>query len=162
MLFLALFTSPAYSAPSTTVGVIDTHRILQESRRANAKATELKRWRAERQNEIATALEAINKDRKNLLSPDLTQAEHDRLQTQVQEDEANLKRQMQDIDHELRKRTQAVLSAIDKELKPLIAEVAKREDIELLLDASSAQGILFVDANIDLTEDVIKLYDSRP
>ena len=56
-------------------------------------------------------------------------------------------------------RREELLRKIESVVGPLIQQVAKREGLQLVLNDVRDGKILFVDEDIDITEQVIKLYD---
>ena len=53
-----------------------------------------------------------------------------------------------------------MLDTLDKELGPLVQQLAKERNIHLILQGGPEAGIVYADATIDLTPAVIERFDA--
>jgi outer membrane protein len=160
-LLLLLIASPAVSAPSTSVGVINSERVLFESNRGKALIKSLES-RIQQKKQTLDAMQAeIVKIESDLSTRTLEQETRDKFLSELQEKRIAMKRQFEELQRESASERGKRLRQFALDVDPLIKEVAKREGIELVLDAAMGRGVIFVDESIDITEKVIELYDEQ-
>ncbi len=108
-----------------------------------------------RQNEIAQMEEQLNKGGAVMADDKRTQ-----LGREVDEKKKRLERDMQDAEEALRAQQQAILSKLSEKMLAIIEKFAKDNGYYLILDVGEqSTPILYASSNIDITQDIISLYD---
>ena len=159
LLLLVFCIPPLHAAPSTSVGIFDLNRFLQDSARANAMMKELQQWIEQKQLALDTMTAEIRSIQQQLADPEIGQERQTQLATELQTKTLNLRRFNEDTKAKNAMRREELLRKIESVVGPLIQQVAKREGLQLVLNDVRDGKILFVDEDIDITEQVIKLYD---
>ena len=77
----------------------------------------------------------------------------------LQRMERDLKRKQEDSQAEVTRRLNAGLESMQKEIAPLVTQVAKEKGLNLVLLNNPNTGIFYFDSTVDITNDVIKKYD---
>jgi outer membrane protein len=160
---LAAFPAWAAAAPkepALKIGVIDTGRILRESKAAkSASATFQKELEAKRailaaKDKELRLLDAELKNPDSKLTADARKNETDKLAQEVKE----FKRMQTDLDEELKKRDSELTRKLIDEIRQVIRTLVKNENFTLILEKGS---VVHADDAINITDKVIKLYDSQ-
>ena len=156
----------AISAPGVSaaeggkVGVINMQRIMMESSEGKkAKAAfmrelESKKARVASEEKSVKALEDELKAGAAGMKADQRKAKEERLANQVKE----LRRMMQDMDEELKKKDAELTSGIVKDALEAARKVAREEGYSLVMQAGPQ--IVYLDKANDITEQVLKRYES--
>jgi outer membrane protein len=147
-------------AASLKIGVIDTDKILRESVAAkNARAVlldDLKEKRAlftEKQ-EAVGALEEELRDQAQDMSPSERKEKTDALSKELK----NLKRLKDDLEEELNKKNVELTQKILKEVGELVREYFEKKNYSVILEKKS---VVISDDDLDITDEIIRLYDMR-
>ncbi|HLH02313.1 MAG TPA: OmpH family outer membrane protein [Bryobacteraceae bacterium] len=108
-----------------------------------------------RQQELSTLNDQLTKGA-SLLSED-KKAE---LAREIESKKKRLERDMQDADESLRADQQKLLQQIGQRLTAVVNQYAKANGYTLILEEGGASGsVIYAAPSIDVTDDVIKLYD---
>ena len=163
---LALCAGLAFGAdaqqPSTKVGVISVQGAIvgtkdgqKASQELEAKFTPRKKEFDSRQAELTQLQDQYNKggsvmaeDKRNQLARD------------IDEKKKRLERDMQDAQEELQNEQQRVLSGLGQRMMAVIEKYAKDNGYTMILDVGNANTpVLYASSAIDITQDIIQLYD---
>lgn len=161
LLLLAIMITPAYAAPSTSVAVINSERVLLESKRGQAIVKSLHDQLQEKRTLIHTLQSEILEIEQKLSSDSLPPASRNHLQSELQQRRFTMKQHHEELERETSQEKEKRLRQFAREVDPLIREVAKRQGFELVLDAAMGRSVIFVDGSIDITGKVIELYDAQ-
>ena len=161
LLLLAIMITPAQAAPSTSVAVINSERVLLESKRGQAIVNSLHAQLQEKRALIHTLQSEIEEIEQKLSSGSLSPASRNHLQSELQQRRFTIKQQHEELERETSQEKERRLRQFAREVDPLIKEVAKRQGFELVLDAAMGRSVIFVDGSIDITGKVIELYDAQ-
>lgn len=161
LLLLAIMITPAQAAPSTSVAVINSERVLLESKRGQAIVNSLHAQLQEKRALIHTLQSEIEEIEQKLSSGSLSPASRNHLQSELQQRRFTMKQQHEELERETSQEKERRLRQFAREVDPLIKEVAKRQGFELVLDAAMGRSVIFVDGSIDITGKVIELYDAQ-
>jgi outer membrane protein len=147
-------------AASLKIGVIDTDKILRESVAAkNARAVlldDLKEKRAlftEKQQEVGALEEELRDHGKEMSEPERKE-KTDALSKELK----NLKRLKDDLEEELNKKNVELTQKILKEVGELVREYFEKKKYSVILEKKS---VVISDDALDITEEIIRLYDMR-
>ena len=151
------YSGPAYSA-DVKIGVIDTQKIMMESRAAkNARAVFLKDVESKRkiligrQNEVQAMEDKLRKEGKDI-SPQERKERTDKLAQEVKE----LKRLRSDLEEELKKKDMELSQKLLRDIREIVMEYSKKEKYTIILEKRS---VVASDEAVDITDRIIRLYD---
>ena len=145
-------------AAKVKIGVIDTQKIMRESRAAKrARAIFFKDLEAKRavfraKQEEARALEAELKREGKKMSPSASKEKADRLGREIKE----LRRLKSDLEEELKKKDRELTRKLIREIREIVKEFSKKEKYTVILEKKS---VVVADEAIDITDKIIRLYD---
>jgi outer membrane protein len=152
--------APAYGAPVVKIGLIDTQRIMQESKAAkDARALileDIKEKRAlftQKQEKVKAMEDDLDKGSKNLGEQGLKD-KREELNKEVK----NLQRLKSDLEEELNKKNADLTQKILREVGDIVKTFTKEEKYTLILETKS---VVSADETIDVTDQIIKLYDKK-
>lgn len=162
VLALAATAGAQTSAPPTRVGVIHIQNAIIGTNDGRKAAAELearvspKRKELEaKQSAIAQAQDRLNKGR-NTMSAD----EREKLIRDIDQRTKALNRDTEDAQAESEQEQQKVLQDLGGRLMAVIDKYARDNGYNLILDVSSQQTpVLYISSGIDITQDIIALYD---
>jgi outer membrane protein len=160
ILFVATFfisMGPLFAA-DVKIGVIDTQRIMRESKAArNAMAMFSKDVEARRntlnakQKEIQTLQEEIKNKGKDMAGS-VRKEKDDKISQEIKE----FNRLKSDFEEELKKKDAELTQRLLKEIHEVVNEYRKKENYAIIHDK---QTLVSYDEAIDITDKIIKLYD---
>ena len=159
---LAFYCASAFAADANkgAVGVINIQKILIESKSGKeAKAAFDKELEAKRavltaKEKSAIAIENDIKANGAKMTADVRKVKEDKLAEEIKE----LKRLDQDAKDELKKKDNELTSGILKGILEITKKVGDERGYSLIMQAS--QQIVYLDSAIDITDEVLKRYDS--
>jgi len=160
-LLCAAFSATAQQTPGK-VGVISVQGAIvgtkdgqKASQELDTKFTPKKKEFDTRQNEIAQLQDQYNKSG-NLMSDD----KRNQLARDIDEKKKRLERDMQDANEELQGEQQRVLQGLGQRMMAVIEKYAKDNGYSMILDVSNPNTpVLYASSGIDITQDIIALYD---
>jgi outer membrane protein len=152
--------SSSTSAASLKIGLIDTQRILQDSKAAqrarDSIVQELKEKQAVyqgKEREVVSAREAYEREKANLSSEEARER-----QLELARDLKELRRLKADLEEELNLKNRESTARILEEVAEVISEFRKEEGYTFILEKKS---VVTADPAIDVTDDIIRLYDKK-
>jgi outer membrane protein len=157
-----LATAQGPAPPPQKVGFIDVQRVLARSQAGLAAREQLEREKATMQKDVDKNRVEIEKLREELekkglvLSADAKREKEEVLQRKIRD----LRRMSEDLQKELQTKEQALTQRILQELTTLIERIGKEKGFLLILERRSA-GVIYGDAEADVTEEVIRAYDQE-
>jgi outer membrane protein len=145
-------------AADLKIGVIDTQRIMRESKAArDARATFLKDVEAKRdvlsikQKEVQELQEELKNKGKDM-AESVRKEKNEKLSQEIKE----FNRLKSDFEEELKKKDAELTQKLLKEIQEIVAEYRKKEKYAIIHDK---QTLVSYDEAIDITDKIIKLYD---
>ncbi len=145
-------------AAEMKIGVIDTQKILRDSRAAqNARAVFLKDVEAKRnifnakQKEVQTLQEEIKNKGKDMAAS-VRKEKTEKLSREIKE----LDRLKSDMEEELKIKDNELTQKLLKEIRDIVIEYRKKEKYSIIHEK---QTLVSYDEAIDITDKIIKLYD---
>ena len=105
-------------------------------------------------------LEEIKKLEKDLMSPALNDEAREKKSIELQEKRTDFKRFYEDAQNEFQRESQKELTALEKELMPLIDNLGRQKGFTIIFDITRP-GIVYFDQAIDITDEVIKMVDAK-
>lgn len=160
--FVTVALSASAQQVATKVGVISIQGAIvgtKDGQKAtaelDAKAAPKKKEFDARQNEIAQLQDQYNKSG-SVMSDDKRQ----QLARDIDEKKKRLERDMQDANEELQGEQQRLLQTLGQRMMAVIEKYAKDNGYTMILDVSNPQTpVLYASSAIDITQDIIALYD---
>jgi outer membrane protein len=140
------------SMQGALAGTKDGQKALQE---LNSKFEPKKKEFDARQNELAQMRDQYNKSG-NLMSEE----KRNQLARDIDEKEKRLKRDMQDAEEELQAEQQRLVQGLAQRVMAVVEKYAKDNGYSMILDDSNpSTPVLWASTGIDITQDIIALYD---
>lgn len=149
-------------AAATRIGYVDVQKVLVRSVAGMAAREQLEREAAPMRKDLDTRRTEIEKLREELekkglvLSADAKREKEENLQRRVRD----FRRVAEDLEKELQRKEQVLTQRILQEVTTLIERVGKERGYLLIVEKRSA-GVIYGDAEADVTEEIIKLYDQE-
>ena len=100
LLLLAIVITPAHAAPSTSVAVINSERVLLESKRGQAMVQSLNLQLQEKRALIHTMQSEIEEIEQKLTSDSLPPASRNHLQSELQQRRFSIKQHHEELERE--------------------------------------------------------------
>ena len=155
-------TAAAGSAASGKVGVINVRAAIVATAEGKQASAELQSQFSSRQNE----LEGLNKQVRDLQQrlqagqTTLSDEEKQRLQVQGQRLAGQLERKQNEMQEDVNAAQADVVDRIGRKMMDVLDRYARENGFVAVFDSSAQNSpILYASNNIDLTQEVIKLYD---
>ena len=154
----------AAQAP-TKVGVISVQGAIVGTKDGQKASAELdtkfapkKKEFDTRQSELASMQDQYNKGG-SVLSDD----KRNQLNRDIDEKKKRLERDMQDAQEELQGEQQRLLQSLGQRMMAVIEKYAKDNGYTMILDVSNPNTpVLYASSAVDITQDIISLYDKNP
>jgi outer membrane protein len=140
------------------IGVIDTQKIMKESKAAKeARDAFLKERKAKQAAFVGQEREVLKlqEEVKSLdakTPPDVRRAKTDKLNHEAKE----LKRFKDDIEEELKRKEVELTTKIVQDVRRILVDFRKKEGLTVILDKSA---VVVYDDAVDITDRIIKIYD---
>jgi outer membrane protein len=154
--------APAGAATSGKTGIINIRQAIASTAEGKQAGAELQSQFSARQNELEGLNKQINDLRQRLDASQgkLSQEEQTRLQRQGEVMARQLQRKQDEYQEDVNAAQADVFDRIGRKMVDVLDRYSRENGFILMLD-SSAQNtpILFVSPNIDVTQDIIRLYD---
>jgi outer membrane protein len=144
------------------IGIVDLQRALNESSAGKKAKEQFKVEFDKMQNSLKGEKDRLDRMKDDLEKQSVVLKEDER-KNKAEEFERrrrDLRRKLEDSDAELRKKDQELTGDILKDLAEVIQQIGQRDGYTVILENSSS-SVLYGAKSIDMTEEVIKTYDSR-
>jgi outer membrane protein len=152
------------STPSTKVGVISIRQAIVTTAEGKLASAELQSQFASRQNEIENVNKQISDLQQRLQAGanKLSQEEEARLRQQGQRLAQRLDRMNTEYQEDVNAAQADVIDRIGRKMVEVLDRYARENGYSVVLD-SSAQStpILYASSQIDVTQDIVRLYDQQ-
>ena len=150
-------------APPTKVGVINIQAALIGTRDGQKAAAELDAKRAPKQKELEAKQNQINqlRDQLNKGSNTMSAENREKLVREIDQRTKALNRDLEDAQAEFEQEQQRVLQDLGARIMAIIDKYARDNNFAFVLDVSSPQTpVMFAAPQLDVTQDIVKLYDA--
>jgi outer membrane protein len=152
----------AYAQTPNKVGVISIQGAIVATKDGQKASQELDTKFVPKNKEFQSRQSEIVQLQDQLTKGGTVMAEDKRnqLARDIDEKKKRLERDMQDAEEDLRGEQQKVLSGLGGRMMAVIEKYAKDNGFSLILDVSNQNTpVLYASSNIDITQDIISLYD---
>jgi outer membrane protein len=162
--------APATAAPATImtgasgpikIGVINVERLVQESALGKEAFNRVKKLN-ESKKEEADKLSKEIRDMEQKLADQgsaMTDDKRDQLQKSYQEKAISFKRFQDDANRELETAQKKELGELERRVFPVINQVGKEKGFTLIFNKFQS-GLVYADDAVDLTDDVLKVFNT--
>ncbi len=158
----AAWAQSTSSAPADKVAVINIQAAIAGTAEGKQAAAEVQAQFAPRQSELQTLQKQIEDVRARLQTGQTTLSDEEKARLAREGDQLSrtLQRRQQDAQDDFNDATQEVVSTIGRKMIGILDDYAKKNGYAVVLDTSSQQtAVLFAANQIDITQDIIHLYD---
>jgi outer membrane protein len=150
------------AAPPAKVGIVHIQNAIVQTKDGQKAAAELdtkfgpRRQEVQKKQDELQQLEQQYRSGANTMSDEARQ----KLMRDIEQHRKQLQRQMDDAQAELQQDQDRVLRQLGQRMMAVIDRYANANGFTLILDVSSPQsGVLFASNSIDITRDIVGLYD---
>jgi len=147
-------------AQELKVGFVNSDRVLREATVAKAAQTRLEAEFSKRQkegedaaNKLKTAADKLDKD-----APTLSEAERNRRQRDLVEQDRELQRKRREFQEDLNQRRNEELASVVERANKVVKAIYETEKYDLILQGDV---VIFASARIDITDKVIKALNAQ-
>jgi outer membrane protein len=161
--FIAIaFMAPASVLPASSevkIGIIDTQKILVESKAAKNERTLFLKDLETKKGVYRSRELDVQKMQEELKAQasDLTEAKRKEKIEEIEKDVKELGRLKTDLEEELKKKELELTRALLQEIGDIVKQFSLREKYTLILEKKS---VITSDDAVDVTDKVLKLYDA--
>jgi outer membrane protein len=156
------FASGAFAQQPSKVGVISIQGAIvgtkdgqKASRELEAKFTPKQKEFDSRQSEIAQLQDQFNKG-----GTVMAEDKRNQLAREIDEKKKRLERDVQDAKDDATAEQQKVLQGLGQRMMAVIEKYAKDNSYSMILDVSNPNTpVLYASSGVDITQDIISLYD---
>ena len=159
ILTLAIFTLNALAYAQAKIGVINAQEILQKTKKGLEIQKNLEDLQETKQSQMKLMQDEIIRLEKEVVSPALDQPTRETKSQELQKKRADLKRFIEDGQNEFNRESQKRLIELENEVMPIVKNHGITNGFTVILDITRP-GIVFYDQAIDVTDDIVRLYDS--
>jgi outer membrane protein len=152
----------AGTANGTKIGVINVRQAIVTTAEGKQASAELQTQFAPRQNELEALNKQINDLRQRLSSgaATLSEEEKQRLTAQGQRLAAQLERKNNELQEDVNAAQGEVVDRIGRKMIDVLDQYSRANGFVAIFDSSAQNSpILYASSNIDVTPEIIKLYD---
>jgi outer membrane protein len=159
-LIFTLVALATFICAEVKIGIINPQLVLQNSIKGKEVIEKLKALNFSKQKKYEAMQKEIDTLEKEVLSPALNQDTRDKKNLELQNMRTEIKRFAEDAQKESMQQQQKEFEAIQRDLMPLIENIAKNDGFSLILDLNTA-GVTYFEPGIDITDKVVKAYDAK-
>lgn len=157
---LVLMASAGAQAQEVKIGFVNSDRVLREATLAKAAQTRLETEFSKRQkegedaaNKLKAAADKLDKD-----APTLSEAERNRRQRDLVEQDRELQRKRREFQEDLNQRKNEELASVVERANKVVKQIYDTEKFDLILQGDS---VVFASARVDITDKVIKALNAQ-
>jgi outer membrane protein len=155
-------TAAAGSASGAKVGVINVRQAIVATAEGKQASAELQSQFAARQNELEALNKQVNDVRAQLAANQTTWSDEQKQRATVQGQRLaqQLERKQTEMQEDVNAAQGEVVDKIGRKMMDVLDRYARENGYVAVLDSSAQNSpILYASSNIDLTQDIIRLYD---
>jgi outer membrane protein len=155
-------TTSAGAASGAKVAVISVRQAIVSTAEGKQASAELQSQFAPRQNELEGLSKQVNDLRQQLAANQTTWSDEQKAkaQTQGQRMAAQLDRKNNELNEDVNAAQAEVVDRIGRKMMDVLDRYSRENGYVAVFDSSAQNSpILYASSNIDITQDIIKLYD---
>jgi outer membrane protein len=157
---LALAVTAAAQAQEMKIGFVNSDRVLREATLAKAAQSRLETEFSKRQkegedaaNKLKAAADKLDKD-----SPTLGEAERNRRQRELVDQDRELQRKRREFQEDLNQRRNEELASVVERANKVVKQIYDSEKYDLILQGDV---VIFASQRVDITDKVIKALNAQ-
>jgi len=160
-LSLILFVSLGFAQQPLKIGVVNSQKVLENSIEGKKVMAQMEERNQKSQDELARLDEEISRlqTRINTQRLTLTAEAYTNLASELERKQTDRKRMAEDSYREMQELSQRLFSRVQNELLPIINELGKEKNLDVIFDLMRS-GAIYFSPTIDLTDEVITKYDA--
>lgn len=161
ILVVAVIVSFSYAQQPMKIGVVDSQEVLEKSSEGKRVTTQIESKNKTIQEDLARLDDKIREleTKLNTQRLTLTQEAANNLMSDIDKRRTERARFVEDSRRELNDLTQRLFNRLQSELRPIIADIGKEKNLDLIFDIGSS-GLIYFNPAVNLTPDVIQRYDA--
>lgn len=161
IVFLALLVSVGFAQQNLKIGVVNSQEVLEKSAEGKKVMAQIQSRDSKAQADIAKLDEDIRnlETRLNTQRLTLTQEALLNMQSDLERKRTERKRFAEDQVRDMNELTARLFQRIQDELLPIIEELGKERELDIIFDLGRS-GAIYFNPTIDLTAEVIQKYDA--
>jgi outer membrane protein len=161
IVFLALLVSVGFAQQNLKIGVVNSQDVLEKSAEGKKVMAQIQSRDSKAQADIAKLDEDIRnlETRLNTQRLTLTQEALLNMQSDLERKRTERKRFAEDQVRDMNELTARLFQRIQDELLPIIEELGKERELDIIFDLGRS-GAIYFNPTIDLTAEVIQKYDA--
>ncbi len=160
--FMAVLVSISFSQQKNKVGVVNSMEVLEKSIEGKNIISRLEEKNKSNQDRL-TKMDTDLQDKDNKLRTQrltLTEEALMNLTSDIERLQTDRKRFAEDSFREFTELRDRLFNKLQDELLPIIEQIGKDMDLEIIFDLSKS-GAIYFSPGIDITAEVIKRYDAQ-
>jgi len=160
-IFIALLVSVGFAQQEMKIGVVNSQEVLEKSAEGKKVVAQLQSKDSKAQADIAKLDEEIRtlETRLNTQRLTLTQEALMNMQADLDRKRTDRTRFAEDQVREMQDLTSRLFQRIQNELLPIIEQIGKDKNLDLIFDLARS-GAIYFNPTVDLTNEVILKYDA--
>ena len=161
VLLVVGLVSAGYAQQPMKIGVVNSQDVLEKSQEGKKVTAQLEAKNKTLQEDLARMDDKIRdlETRLNTQRLTLSQEALANLMSDLDKLRTERTRFVEDSRRELNDLTNRLFNRLQTELRPIIAEVGKEKNLDVILDVGGS-GIIYFNPAVDLTAEVIQKYDA--
>ncbi len=165
---VALLTAAAaglagFAAGQSKLGMINSQEVLEKSAEGKKAIAQLQAADKKYTDDITRLDDQIKQLQNRLTTQRLTLTPEAAagIQVDIQKKQTDRQRAVEDASQAMQELQMRTLSKIQDELIPLIEQLRKDKDLDLIFDLTKT-GTVYFDPALDLTAELVRRYDAKP
>lgn len=161
VLFVVGLVSVGFAQEPMKIGVVNSQEVLEKSQEGKRVTSQLEAKNKTLQEDLARMDDKIREleTRLNTQRLTLSQEALSNLASDLDKQRTERTRFVEDSRRELNDLTNRLFARLQNELRPIIAEVGKEKNLDMIFDVGGS-GIIYFNPAVDLTAEVIQKYDA--
>ena len=161
LVVLAILVTLGYSQQAGKIGVVNSQDVLEKSTEGKRVMAQIQDKDKQNQSRLGTLDEDIRnlETRINTQRLTLTNEAMMQLSSDLERKRTERKRFAEDSLREMQEFTGRLFQRVQTELLPIIEQVGKEKNLDIILDLARS-GAIYFNPTIDLTQEVITKYDA--
>ena len=161
VLFIAGLVSLGYAQQPMKYGVVNSQEVLEKSQEGKRVTAQLEAKNKTLQEDLARLDNKIRdlETRLNTQRLTLSQEALGNLMADLERQRTERTRFVEDSRREMNDLQMRLYNRLQNELRPIISEIGKEKNLDLIFDVGGA-GIIYFNPAVDVTAEVIQKYDA--
>lgn len=155
--------TPVCLSQSLKIGFINATQVLRDTEEGKREVEALSQFTAQKQQEIKSRTSELQTLQEQYATQQrtLNPRTRDEMQRSIQDKERTLKRLQEDASAEYNQRYEGVLGKIGDKVQQIINEYGPQNGYSVIFRLDQVQNFAFVDPSLDITQDIIRIYNER-